>query len=63
MRYRDIPNGVPGVETRLPLLCNYTGNEKESKLTLQRFVQLTSSDPTKAFRLEGIKANVADVII
>jgi len=59
MRYRDIPNGVPGVETRLPLLFNHAGQEKDSRLSLQRFVQLTSSDPAKLYGLEGVKGNIA----
>ena len=59
MRYRDIPNGVPGVETRLPLLFNHAGTERDSRLTLPRFVQLTSSDPAKLYGLEGVKGNIA----
>ncbi|CZR53990.1 related to DAL1-Allantoinase [Phialocephala subalpina] len=59
MRYRNIPNGVPGVETRLPLLFDFAGREKDSRLSLQRFVQLTSSDPAKLYGLEGTKGNIA----
>ncbi|KAH6670105.1 hypothetical protein B0J14DRAFT_111593 [Halenospora varia] len=59
MRYRNIPNGVPGVETRLSLLFSHAGREKDSKLSLQRFVQLTSSDPAKLYGLEGTKGNIA----
>ncbi|KAF4625342.1 hypothetical protein G7Y89_g12825 [Cudoniella acicularis] len=59
MRYKNIPNGVPGVETRLPLLFSHAGREKDSKLSLQRFVQLTSSDPAKLYGLEGTKGNIA----
>jgi len=59
MRYKDIPNGVPGVETRLPLLFNHAGQMKDDRLSLQRFVQLTSSDPAKLYGLEGVKGNIA----
>lgn len=59
MRYRDIPNGVPGVETRLPLLFSFAGRDKDSRLSLERFVQLTSSDPAKLYGLEGVKGNIA----
>ncbi|KAE9372155.1 D-hydantoinase [Stipitochalara longipes BDJ] len=59
MRYKDIPNGVPGVETRLPLLFTYAGTKNDSRLSLQRFVQLTSSDPAKLYGLEGVKGNIA----
>jgi len=59
MRYKDIPNGVPGVETRLPLLFSYAGPREGDRLSLQRFVQLTSSDPAKLYGLEGWKGNIA----
>lgn len=68
MRYRDIPNGVPGVETRLPLLFNHAGQEKDARLSLPRFVQLTSTDPAKLYGLDGVKGSIAlgydaDVVI
>lgn len=59
MVYKDIPNGVPGVETRLPLLFSHAGSGPDARLTLQRFVQLTSSDPAKLYGLEGTKGNIA----
>jgi dihydropyrimidinase len=59
MRYRDIPNGVPGVETRLSLLFNHAGTKQDSRLSIPRFVQLTSLDPAKLYGLEGVKGNIA----
>ncbi|KAG9235000.1 hypothetical protein BJ875DRAFT_284197 [Amylocarpus encephaloides] len=59
MRYRNIPNGVPGVETRLPLLFSFAGSKPDSRLGLPRFVQITSSDPAKLYGLEGVKGNIA----
>ncbi|RDW71378.1 D-hydantoinase-1 [Coleophoma cylindrospora] len=59
MRYRDIPNGVPGVETRVPLLFNHAGPEKDARLSLPRFVQLTSTDPAKLYGLDGVKGSIA----
>lgn len=59
MRHRDIPNSVPGVETRLPLLFSHAGQEKYSRLILQRYVQLTSSDPAKFYGLEYTKETIA----
>jgi dihydropyrimidinase len=59
MRYRSIPNGVPGVETRIPLLFNHAGQDKDSRLSLQRFVELTSSNAAKMYGLEGVKGNIA----
>lgn len=43
--FRFIPNGIPGVETRLPLL--YTGALASGRITPQRFVELTSTNPAK----------------
>jgi len=43
--FRLIPNGIPGVETRLPLL--YTGALAKGRISPQRFVELTSTNPAK----------------
>jgi dihydropyrimidinase len=43
--FRLIPNGIPGVETRLPLL--YTGALATGRITPQKFVELTSTNPAK----------------
>jgi dihydropyrimidinase len=43
--FRFIPNGIPGVETRLPLL--YTGGLATGRITPQKFVELTSTNPAK----------------
>ena len=43
--FRFIPNGIPGVETRLPLL--YTGGLAAGRITAQKFVELTSTNPAK----------------
>jgi len=46
--FKHIPNGCPGVETRLALL--YKGLE-EGRLSPQRFVELTSTNPAKLYGL------------
>lgn len=43
--FRFIPNGIPGVETRLSLL--FTNGVCAGKITLQRFVELTSTNVAK----------------
>jgi hypothetical protein len=43
--FRHIPNGIPGVETRLPLL--YTGGLVSGRISPQKFVELTSTNPAK----------------
>jgi dihydropyrimidinase len=62
MSYRQIPNGLPGVETRLPLLFNAAGTDflnPDTKISLPRFVQLTSTNPAKLFGLDGVKGSIA----
>ena len=44
-KFSQIPNGIPGLETRLPLTFH------PSKLPLQRFVELTSTNPSKLYGL------------
>lgn len=42
------PNGVPGLETSLPLLLTAVN---EGKLTLERLIELTSKNPRKIFNI------------
>jgi dihydropyrimidinase len=44
--FKFIPNGLPGLETRLPLLFN---GVLEGRLTPQKFVELTSTNPAKLY--------------
>ena len=44
-RFRQIPNGIPGVETRLPLVFS------AGKLPLTKFVEVTSTNPAKLYGL------------
>lgn len=50
--FRFIPNGIPGVETRLPLL--YTGALAKGRISPQRFVELTSTNPAKLVRTRSL---------
>jgi dihydroorotase-like cyclic amidohydrolase len=43
--FRFIPNGIPGVETRLSLL--YTGGISSGRISVEKFVELTSTNPAK----------------
>lgn len=47
--FRYVPNGVPGIETRMPLL--FSAGVLEGRITMQQFVALTA---TNAARLYGI---------
>jgi len=55
--FRHIPNGIPGLETRLPLL--YSEGVLGGRITLNRFVELTSTNPAKAYGLHPRKGTVA----
>ena len=47
--FTKIPNGLPGVEDRLPVL--WTTGVVSGKLTVNQFVALTSTNPAKIFGL------------
>jgi dihydropyrimidinase len=55
--FRHIPNGIPGLETRLPLL--YSEGVLAGRITLNRFVELTATNPAKAYGLHPRKGTIA----
>src|SRR5256885_2311176 len=55
--FSKIPNGAPGVETRLPLI--FDGGVKRQGLSLNRFVELTSTAPARLFGLVPRKGTIA----
>jgi dihydropyrimidinase len=55
--FRHIPNGIPGLETRLPLL--YSEGVLGGRMTINRFVELTSTNPAKAYGLHPRKGTIA----
>ena len=52
-----IPNGIPGLETRLPLL--FSAGVIDGRITPQRFVELTSTAPARAYGLYPRKGTIA----
>jgi dihydropyrimidinase len=54
--FSKIPNGMPGVETRLHLLWE---GVTQGRLTMNRFVEITSTAPAKIFGMYGKKGTVA----
>ena len=54
--FSKIPNGMPGVETRLYLLWE---GVVSGKISLNRFVEITSTAPAKIFGLYGKKGTLA----
>lgn len=55
--FRHIPNGIPGIETRLALL--YSGGVLGGRITLEKFVELTATNPAKAYGLHPRKGTIA----
>ncbi|KAK2025839.1 dihydropyrimidinase [Colletotrichum zoysiae] len=57
MRYDKVPNGLPGVETRMPLL--FEGGVLSGKVTPQKFVEVTATNPAKLYGLGETKGAIA----
>jgi dihydropyrimidinase len=55
--FSKIPNGAPGVETRMSLV--YDGGVRKGKITMNRFVELTSTSPAKIFGMFPKKGTIA----
>ena len=55
--FRHIPNGIPGIETRLALL--YSEGVLGGRITANRFVELTATNPAKAYGLHPRKGTIA----
>ncbi len=55
--FTHVPNGIPGVETRLPLL--FSEGVLKGKISLPRFVQLTSTNPARLYGLMPRKGTIA----
>jgi dihydropyrimidinase len=52
-----IPNGIPGLATRLPLL--FSAGVIDGRITPQRFVELTATAPARAYGLYPRKGSIA----
>ncbi|KAG2355761.1 hypothetical protein BDR07DRAFT_1381282 [Suillus spraguei] len=49
-KFRLIPNGLPGVKTRVPLL--FSGGVLSGRISPQKFVEVTSTNPAKLYGLK-----------
>lgn len=56
-RFRYVPNGIPGLETRLPLL--FSAGVIEGRLSLRQFVDLTATNPARMYGLYPRKGTIA----
>jgi dihydropyrimidinase len=54
--FRWIPNGIPGVETRLPIL--FSEGVSKGRITVNQFVALTSTNHARTYGLTG-KGSIA----
>jgi dihydropyrimidinase len=54
--FKEIPNGMPGLEARLPLL--FDAMVSQGRLGLERFVALTSTEPAKIYGLHPRKGDI-----
>ncbi len=64
--FTKIPNGLPGIQDRLPVL--WTAGVRSGKLTASQFVALTSTNPAKIFGLYPRKGALlpgsdADIVV
>ena len=55
--FSKIPNGIPGVETRLSTI--HDGGVRKGRISLNRLVELTSTAPSKLFGLFPRKGTIA----
>ncbi len=55
--FTKIPNGLPGVETRLPLLMSE--GVMKGRITLQQFVALTATNVARLYGLSRSKGSIA----
>ncbi len=56
--FRKIPNGGPGVENRLQILWHFGVNA--GKISQERFVELSATNPAKIFGMEKQKGSIAE---
>jgi dihydropyrimidinase len=64
--FHYIPNGIPGLETRLPLL--FSGGVASGRIDLHQFVALTATNPAKMYGLYPRKGSIvvggdADIVL
>lgn len=55
--FRWVPNGIPGVETRLPIL--FSEGYRKGRLSLQQFVALSATNHAKMYGLYPRKGTIA----
>ena len=64
--FRNIPNGIPGVETRLPIL--FSEGVVKGRISLERFAELTATNHARLYGLYPRKGAImvgadADIVL
>jgi len=64
--FRWVPNGIPGIETRLPIL--FSEGVSKGRISLQKFVELTSTNHARIYGLYPRKGSIgvgfdADIVL
>lgn len=54
--FKWVPNGIPGVETRLPIL--FSEGVSKGRISIERFVALTSTNPAKLYGIYPQKGSL-----
>ncbi|MEV8467941.1 dihydropyrimidinase [Fluviibacterium sp. DFM31] len=55
--FKWVPNGIPGVETRLPIL--FSEGVSKGRISVERFVALTATNPARLYGLYPRKGAIA----
>ncbi len=55
--FNKVPNGIPGIETRLPLL--FSEGVQKGRITLSKFVDVISTSPSRIFNLYPRKGTIS----
>jgi dihydropyrimidinase len=55
--FRNIPNGIPGIETRLPIL--FSEGVMKGRISLQRFAAITATNHARLYGLYPRKGSIA----
>lgn len=55
--FKWVPNGIPGVETRLPIL--FSEGVSKGRISIERFVALTSTNPARLYGLHPQKGTLS----
>ncbi|MFW8595025.1 dihydropyrimidinase [Cribrihabitans neustonicus] len=64
--FKWVPNGIPGIETRLPIL--FSEGVSKGRITAERFVALTATNPARTYGLYPRKGSImvgadADIVL